>query len=472
MMSIHTLDQQVTTPTDESRHDVSREPVGRAVVWTAAITALGGLLFGYDTGVVSGALLFLHTSFGNVSSFDKELVTGLLLIGAAVGAFASGRLSDRIGRRPVILLTACVFVAGVLGAAFSPELWVLIAMRFVIGLAVGSASMAVPLYISEVAPPRVRGALVSFNQLALTMGILIAFLVDYALSSSAAWRLMFGLAAIPAVLLFVGMLTQAESPVWLVTHGRMEEARRVLVRVRSKDHDVDGEIAEISALGQRTSSYRELLRPDVRKVVVIGVLLAVFQQITGINTVIYYAPTLLHQAGLGNSASLLANVGNGIVNVGMTVIAIWLIDKVGRRVLLIGGTIGMAVALFVVAATFAVSGNTLGHTEAIVAVVSLAVYTGSFAIGLGPVFWLLISEIYPAQIRGKSMSIATIANWGANFVVAISFLTLLNTISNAGTFFLLGTLSLTAVAYFWKKVPETEGLTLEEIERDMAAPAT
>jgi sugar porter (SP) family MFS transporter len=471
-MTVQMLEPPVTTAGDSPTHDVGREPVGRAVVWTAAITALGGLLFGYDTGVVSGALLFLHTSFGNVSSFDKELVTGLLLVGAAVGAFASGRLSDRIGRRPVILLTAAVFVVGVLGAAFSPELWVLIAMRFVIGLAVGSASMAVPLYISEVAPPRVRGALVSFNQLALTMGILIAFLVDYALSSSAAWRLMFGLAAIPAVLLFVGMLTQAESPVWLVTHGRMQEARRVLARVRSRDHDVDGEIEEISSLGERTSSYRELLRPDVRKVVVIGVLLAVFQQITGINTVIYYAPTLLHQAGLGNSASLLANVGNGIVNVGMTVIAIRLIDKVGRRVLLIGGTVGMAVALFVVATTFAVNGNTLGHTAAIVAVASLAVYTGSFAIGLGPVFWLLISEIYPARIRGKSMSIATIANWGANFVVAISFLTLLNTISNAGTFFLLAVLSLTAVAYFWKTVPETEGLTLEEIERDMATTRT
>jgi sugar porter (SP) family MFS transporter len=360
-----------------------------------------------------------------------------------------------------------VFVVGVLGAAFSPELWVLIAMRFVIGLAVGSASMAVPLYISEVAPPRVRGALVSFNQLALTMGILMAFLVDYALSSSADWRLMFGLAAIPAVLLFVGMLTQAESPVWLVTNGRTAEARRVLARVRSRDHDVEGEISEIESLGDRTSSYRELLRPDVRKLVVIGVLLAVFQQITGINTVIYYAPTLLHQAGLGNSASLLANVGNGIVNVGMTVVAIWLIDKIGRRVLLIGGTLGMAVALLVVAGTFAVSGDTLGHTAAIVAVVSLAVYTGSFAIGLGPVFWLLISEIYPARIRGKAMSIATIANWGANFVVAISFLTLLNTISNAGTFFLLGFLSLVAVAYFWRRVPETEGLTLEEIEREM-----
>jgi sugar porter (SP) family MFS transporter len=471
-MNTQTMDHPNTTLPNAPAPGASREPVGRAVIWTAAITALGGLLFGYDTGVVSGALLFLHTSFGNVSSFQKELVTGLLLVGAAVGAFGSGRLSDRIGRRPTILLTASVFLVGVLGAAFSPALWVLIAMRFVIGLAVGSASMAVPLYISEVAPPRVRGALVSFNQLALTSGILMAFLVDYALSSSAAWRLMFGLAAIPAVLLFVGMLTQAESPVWLVTHGRTSEARRVLARVRSRDHDVDGEIEEIKALGEGASTYRELLRPDVRKLVMIGVLLAVFQQITGINTVIYYAPTLLHQAGLGNAASLLANVGNGIVNVGMTVVAIWLIDKVGRRVLLIGGTVGMAVALFAVAITFAVSGGTLGHTAAIVAVASLAVYTGSFAIGLGPVFWLLISEIYPARIRGRSMSIATIANWGANFVVAISFLTLLNTISNAGTFFLLGFLTIVAVAYFWKKVPETEGLTLEEIEREMAEPTS
>jgi MFS family permease len=177
---------------------------------------------------------------------------------------------------------------------------------------------------------------------------------------------------------------------------------------------------------------------------------------------------LLHQAGLGNSASLLANVGNGVVNVGMTVVAIRLIDRVGRRALLIGGTVGMAVALFVVAVTFAVSGQALDKTASVVAVASLIVYTGSFAIGLGPVFWLLISEIYPERIRGKSMSIATIANWGANFVVAVSFLTLLNAISGAGTFFLMGFLTLVAVTYFWKKVPETRGLTLEEIERTMA----
>jgi sugar porter (SP) family MFS transporter len=319
-----------------------------------------------------------------------------------------------------------------------------------------------------VAPPRVRGALVSFNQLALTSGILVSFLVDYSLRSSADWRLMFGLATIPAALLFVGMLTQAESPVWLVTHGRIADARKVLTRVRSADHDIEAEIVDITTVAEHTASYRELFRPDVRKLVVLGVLLAVFQQITGINTVIYYAPTLLHQAGLGNSASLLANVGIGLVNVLMTVVAIRLIDRVGRRVLLLCGTIGMALALFVVAGTFAFGGDTLGPTASIVAVVSLVVYTGSFAIGLGPVFWLLISEIYPARIRGKSMSIAAIANWGANFVVAVSFLTLLNAITNAGTFFLFGFFSLAAVVYFWRKVPETKGLTLEEIEREMA----
>ena len=218
-MTLNMIETPVTSVEATGTSKTPREPIGRAVVWTAAITALGGLLFGYDTGVVSGALLFLHTSFGSLTSFDEELVTGLLLAGAAVGAFGSGRVSDVTGRRPVILVTAAVFVAGVLGAALSPTLWFLIVMRFVIGLAVGSASMSVPLYIGEVAPPRVRGALVSFNQLALTTGILVAFLVDYALSGSGDWRLMFGLATIPAVLLFVGMLTQSESPS-LVGHPR------------------------------------------------------------------------------------------------------------------------------------------------------------------------------------------------------------------------------------------------------------
>jgi sugar porter (SP) family MFS transporter len=446
----------------------AREYSKQAVVWTSAVTALGGLLFGYDTGVVSGALLFLQNDFGHLGAFQKELVTSLLLVGAAVGALGAGRLADRIGRRPTVLITAVVFIVGVLGASLAPVFAFLVAMRFVIGLAVGSASMVVPMYIGEVAPPKYRGALVSFNQLAITGGILVSYLIDYWLSSSQNWRLMFGLAAIPAVLLFVGMLFQGESPQWLVAHDREDEARNLLHHLR-KPEEVDGEIDDLRANASRRVSRRELWSPRFRGLVMLGVLMAVFQQVTGINTVIYYAPTLLHNAGLGNSSALLANVGNGAVNVGMTIVAIRLLDRVGRRTLLITGTAGMAVGLAVVGFTFLIGGDTLKGAGAVVAIVALLVYTGSFAVGLGPVFWLLISEIYPSNVRAPAMSLATIANWGANFVVTISFLTLLNAITNAGTFFLFAVLTVVALAYFARRVPETKGLPLAEIEKQVEA---
>ena len=443
--------------------------VRRHVVLGAAITALGGLLFGYDTGVISGALLFIGKDFHGLTSFDKELLTSILLIGALIGALAAGRIADQVGRRPTVLGTAALFVAGVMLAAFSPSYAVLVAARVVIGLAVGSASMVVPLYIGEVVPPRIRGAMVSFNQLAITSGILAAYLVDYGLASSENWRLMFGLAAIPAILMFTGMLFQRESPHWLVAQGREDEAREVLRRVRDEG-GIDAEIAEVRDLSARRSSFREVAAPAVRHVMVIGVALAVFQQITGINTIIYYAPTLLSSAGLGNSAALLANVVNGAVNVAMTIVAIRLLDRVGRRPLLLGGTTGMAAGMIVVALTFAIGGSQLHGGTAYIAIAGLLVYTGSFAIGLGPVFWLLISEIYPVKIRGQAMSVATMANWGANFVVTISFLTLLSAIGNAGTFFLFAGLSIVALAYFQRQVPETKNRSLQEIERDLDLP--
>jgi sugar porter (SP) family MFS transporter len=443
--------------------------VRRHVVLGAAITALGGLLFGYDTGVISGALLFIGKDFHGLTSFDKELLTSILLIGALIGALAAGRIADQVGRRPTVLGTAALFVAGVMLAAFSPSYAVLVAARVVIGLAVGSASMVVPRYIGEVVPPRIRGAMVSFNQLAITSGILAAYLVDYGLASSENWRLMFGLAAIPAILMFTGMLFQRESPHWLVAQGREDEAREVLRRVRDEG-GIDAEIAEVRDLSARRSSFREVAAPAVRHVMVIGVALAVFQQITGINTIIYYAPTLLSSAGLGNSAALLANVVNGAVNVAMTIVAIRLLDRVGRRPLLLGGTTGMAAGMIVVALTFAIGGSQLHGGTAYIAIAGLLIYTGSFAIGLGPVFWLLISEIYPVKIRGQAMSVATMANWGANFVVTISFLTLLSAIGNAGTFFLFAGLSIVALAYFQRQVPETKNRSLQEIERDLDLP--
>jgi sugar porter (SP) family MFS transporter len=441
----------------------------RRVLLGAAITALGGLLFGYDTGVISGALLFIGRDFPGLTSFDKELLTSILLIGALIGALVAGRIADRFGRRPTVLGTAAVFVAGVLLAAGSPDYGVLVGARVIIGLAVGSASMVVPLYIGEIVPPRMRGALVSFNQLAITAGILASYLVDYGLASSENWRLMFGLAAIPAILMFAGMLFQHESPDWLVAQGREDEAREVLRRVRDPG-DIDAEIAEVRELSARRSNMREVFDPALRHVMILGVMLAVFQQITGINTIIYYAPTLLSSAGLGNSAALLANVVNGAVNVLMTIVAIRLLDRSGRRPLLLGGTTGMAVGMVVVAITFALGGSQLHGDTAYIAIAGLLLYTGSFAIGLGPVFWLLISEIYPVRIRGQAMSVATMANWGANFVVTISFLTLLSALGNAGTFFLFAALSIVALVYFQRQVPETKNRSLQDIEHDLDIP--
>lgn len=359
-----------------------------------------------------------------------------------------------------------VFIIGVLAAAFSPSLAVLIAMRFVIGLAVGSASEIVPLFIGEAAPPKLRGALVSFNQLAITSGILISFLVDYGLKGSEDWRLMFGLAVIPAALLFIGMLFQDESPHWLIRKGRIEDARHVLAKVRPAEA-IEQEIHDVESLDVSKGRLRDLLKPSLRKVILVGVILAALQQITGINTIIYYLPTLLKNAGFGSGSALLANVGNGIVNVALTIVAIRLVDRVGRRPLLIGGLCGMTVGLLLVAVDFTISGGMLHGTASIVAVAALFFYTGSFAIGLGPVFWLLISEIYPVDVRGQAMSLATMTNWGANFIVTISFLTLLGAIHGSGTFFLFSALSIFAIFYCVMRVPETKGESLQQIEREL-----
>ncbi len=442
--------------------------IRRHVIWNSTITALGGLLFGYDTGVISGALLFISKDFPGLSSTQKELLTSILLLGAMAGGLVAGRIADTIGRRRTVLITAAVFVVGVLLAAFSPSYGVLLVARVIIGLSVGSASVVVPLYIGETAPPKIRGALVSFNQLAITLGILVSYLVDYGLSSSENWRLMFGLAVIPAALMFAGMWFQHESPHWLITRGREDEAREILGQIRAEG-DIDSEITEVHdiAAQENQGSYRQLFTPAIRPMVIVGVALAVFQQITGINTLIYYAPTLLSQAGFGSKAALLANVGNGVVNVGLTLVAIWLLDRTGRRPLLLIGTAGMAVGMFVVAITFVAGGDKLQGAGAVVAIAGLLIYTASFAVGLGPVFWLLISEIYPLSVRGRAMSVATLFNWGANFVVTVSFLTLLNKIGNDGTFFLFGGLTVLALLYFWREVPETKDRSLAEIERDI-----
>ena len=314
------------------------------VYFVASIAALAGLLFGYDTGVISGAILFIKDEFA-LSSFLEEIVVSAVLLGAFIGAAASGGVSDTIGRRQTIIITAVLFAAGAVGSALSQSVEWLIFCRLVIGLAIGVASFAAPLYISEVAPSEIRGALVSLNQLMITVGIVGSYIVDYAFSDTHSWRWMFAFGAVPATILLIGMVFLPQSPRWLLSRHLVKEAREILKRICTKKRDVDKEIDAINkTLKQEEGGWREVFAPWVRPMLVVGIGLAIIQQITGINTVIYYAPTIFEFAGFSSAKiAILATAGVGVVNVVMTIVAIWLLDKIGRKPLLYTGLIGMII---------------------------------------------------------------------------------------------------------------------------------
>jgi len=434
----------------------------RFVLVAAALAALGGMLFGYDTGVISGAILFVRQEFA-LPDFTVGLVVSAVLIGAVIGAAIGGDLADHFGRRRLIIIAAIIFAVGAIGTATVPDVGLLIAGRIVVGIAIGIASEVTPLYISEVSPSGTRGSLVSLNQLAITIGIVISYLVDYSLSAIQGWRYMLGLAAIPAMILGIGMLPLPDTPRWLVNHNEMDKARKVLKRIRGTV-DVEGELNDIQSSLQRQRGGRaELFNPMVKPALIIGVSLAIFQQVTGINTVIYYAPTIFEFAGITSASSaILATVAVGIVNVVMTVVAIALLDRVGRRPLLLIGLAGMIFSLGLLGTAFFLPSllGLLGDMAA----AGLMLYVASFAIGLGPVFWLLISEIYPLRVRGLAMSIASEANWGSNLIIALTFLTLVQILGRSGTFWLYGLVGVGAWIFAYLLVPETKGRTLEEIE--------
>jgi MFS transporter, SP family, galactose:H+ symporter len=438
------------------------------VIIAAAITAIGGMLFGYDTGVISGAILFIRDAF-SLSSTAQEIVVSAVLVGAVIGASISGILADKYGRRIMVIAAAVVFGIGAIFTALTPEVYTLIVGRIVVGIAIGIASFIAPLYIAEVAPVSIRGALVSLNQLAITVGIVISYLVDFALAPSGGWRWMLGLAVVPSLILGIGMYLMPSSPRWLYSKGRIDKARSVLERIRMTKN-VSEEMKEIreSLVCEQECKWSEILDPVVRPALIIGIGLAAFQQLTGINTVIYYAPTILEFAGFQSAAvSILATAGIGMINVIMTIVAISLIDRVGRRPLLLIGLIGMVISLGMLGTAFILPG--LSSSLGLLAVISLMLYVGSFAIGLGPVFWLMISEIYPLRIRGRAMSTATIVNWGTNLVVAITFLSLIQLIGTPGTFWLYSIIGIAAWIFVYFLVPETKGKSLEEIEIQLRA---
>jgi sugar porter (SP) family MFS transporter len=435
------------------------------LVLLAVIAALGGFLFGYDTGVISGALLFISKDL-HASKFDQSAIVGALLLGAVAGAIISGYLADAISRRYTKIISGTIFALAAIGCAVSQDVWQLIGARFILGLSVGTASFVSPLYISEIAPPKIRGGLVSFNQLMITTGILVAYIVDFALKGiSNNWRWMLGLGAVPGVALAIGMALMPFSPRWLVEQGREDEARDVLKRARGTD-DVDEELDEIKDVSKDERPLRDLLTRSVRPMLIVGLGLAIFQQIIGINTVIYFAPTILKFAGAGTSKSIGQTVFIGVTNVVFTIVAVLLLDKLGRRIFLLVGTAGATLGLVGLGLFFEVSSIRSGAGW--LALASLILYIASFAIGLGPVFWLMISEIFPLNLRSPAMSVCTVANWGFNFAVSFTFLQLVGVAGKGGTFFVYAGIGLAAIAFFALFVPETKGRSLEDIEGELA----
>lgn len=442
----------------------TRKGTGRLVYVAAVFAGLGGLLFGYDTGVISGAQLFLKNDF-TLSVFTLEVIVSGVLAGAAFGALVGGRLADLFGRRALLIVTAVIFATGAIVCAAASSTTILIIGRLIVGLGIGLSSGAVPVYISEVSPPAARGWTVSLFQLSITVGILLAYVVDYAFAAIQGWRWMFGLAVVPAAVFALGMLFLPESPRWLARKGHRDAARAVLARIRGSA-DVEDEMLEIErsiAQAKERGRLSDLLQPSLRSALVVGIGLAVFQQVTGINTVIYYAPLIIQSAGISSaSGAILATAGIGIVNVLMTIVSMWLIDRVGRRPLLLTGIAGMVVTLLMLGLAFHMSIQA-GWLSS-VAVICMMLYVASFAISLGPIFWLLISEIYPLTVRSSAEGLSATFNWVSNLVVSLTFLTLLQAIGPSWTFWLYGLLAIGAWVFSYYLAPETKGRTLEEIE--------
>lgn len=436
----------------------------RPFVYVAVgVAAIGGLLFGYDTGVISGAILFIKKQF-SLSATMEEIVVSSVLAGAVLGAVLGGALSDRFGRRKMIILSGVIFTASAIGTALAPTVSWLIVGRTVSGVAIGIASFISPMYIAELAPAKVRGALVAVNMLAITTGIVVAYLVDYALSGSQGWRLMFGLAAIPSVALVVGMWLLPDSPRWLISRSKITQATLALRRLRTES-DIGPEIADIQqSMGKQSGPWeKELWRPSIKMPLIVGIVLAVFQQTTGINTVMYYSPTIFKFAGIeAVGPAILAGAGLAAVMWFLHVLAIVLLDRVGRRPLLLTGIAGQVVGLAVLGAAFEF--GQLASFKSDVAIAGLVIYVASFAVGLGPIFWLLISEIFPLKVRGAAMSAVTVTNWAMNLLVAVTFLTLVAALGRAETFWLYGVIAVAAWVFCYRLVPETKGKTLEQIE--------
>lgn len=450
-------------------------PHTRRLKLITVIATFGGLLFGYDTGVINGALPYMKDDLG-LSSFTEGLVTSSLLLGAAFGAVSGGRLSDARGRRRNILMLAVVFLVGALGCALAPTTQIMVAARFVLGLAVGGASVTVPVYLAEVSPAERRGRLVTQNELMIVTGQLLAFTTNAVIGNAFGeaghvWRYMLAIASLPAVVLWFGMLVMPESPRWLASKERFSEALEVLRQVRGAER-AEAELDEVKRLAledeaARSGRWSDLATPWIRRLVLVGLGIAVVQQITGVNSIMYYGTSILTEAGLDTDSALTANIANGVISVLATFVGIYLLGKVDRRPMLLAGQIGTTTSLFLIGVISLAMPEGPGRAYVVLAmtVTFLAFQQGA----ISPVTWLMLAEIFPLKLRGLGLGLAGLTLWVTNFLVGLTFPVLVEKITISTTFFLFGALGIAAILFVARHVPETRGRSLEALETELRA---
>lgn len=444
------------------------------------ISTLGGLLFGYDTGVISGALLYMNDSLNMNSVEEATVVSALLFPGAAVGALIGGRMADKLGRRGSLLVCALLFLFGAIGCAIAPTVSFMVGARILLGLGVGAAAVTCPLYLAEMAPAHLRGRMVTINELMIVTGQMLAFainaLLDALIQDTEVWRTMLGVASLPALALLAGMLLLPESPRWYAIRGRLEDSRRVLDLSRSPQ-EAAAEFAEIAQAAQtakkeRGHAWRDLRdNPWMRRLLWIGIGLATVQQATGINTVNYYAPTILEKSGLGVSASLVATIGVGVTSVLMTILGIWLLGFVGRRKMLIIGFSGVVGSQALLAIVFLLPQSDLASYTILAAMMLFVAFVQCF---IGTCVWLLLSEMFPLAIRGFAMGIAVFVLWTVNAAISFLFPIVVEALGSTGTFGLFVLVNFASLTFVSRFVPETKGHSLEDLEthfREGVAPA-
>lgn len=441
------------------------------VIFISSVAAMGALLFGYDTAVISGAVEPLRQHF-SLDPLALGWVVGSALIGCVVGAALAGKLTDALGRRAVLWLSGLLFLISGIWCYFSPSVGQLVAARILGGLGVGVASLLVPVYIAELAPPESRGALVSINQVAILVGMVLSYLVnawigrlgDGGWLSASGWRVMLGAEAVPALIFLALSLRIPESPRWLLKRGSVERARAVLGLLHGEAAGLK-ELEEIrNAIAHEQGTVSELLKRGSRGTVVMAMVLALFQAITGINIVMYYAPTIFTSAGIGTGAALEHSVIIGLVMLVFTLASMLLVDRAGRRPIMLFAAAGMGLSLTLLGIMF-----TAGATNGRWLLLWILTYVSSFSIGMGGIYWVVVSEIFPTRVRGAAMSLSVVFLWGGNYLVSQFFPAMLAAL-NSRVFFVFAVMCAACFAFIWKFVPETKGKTLEEIERELFGP--